>query len=890
MTKPINSIPEKFERELEIMKESGEEPILDELIRRAGVNKQTFYYKINTKQVWAVDYQNKFIKLRNHWEKTGGANYKKCKVALKAIIKKGDLPNKYRVALDAGFYANFLRDNLHPWKEKLKKEIEVAAKTWENEGGKEAKKLRKALENIQNRGNEPSINAVCAKASYRSGNLHRPSYKWQEKIVNDIKIARTDYNNGIHNSVFKKYLTSLQEVAEAGEFPTEYEVSKKAGHSKRFVYTPSLGWKKKVIDAIEKARGDFEKLKVLFVDNEILIQKVANDESIEYKRLGILLKHSELDETVKFNLSHIMYEEHRRVVSAGIDDIYVIKKSYQKDRKVLVDGIVMASEGMNFKTRANLIPYMCKCAVMLGNNIPRSVEDAKQSLMDYSYYLERIVKSGENTMRHAYKRQRSMILLLSGMFGVDESEIVKDLSNLLFKDTKPKSNAYDNVADFSQEELGYAFAFYYHLFSQVADFLLEKKDFPCVIKLPNGNAVLPGFGNKLIIDSSTQGIKIIDRKDGHILSKVEIDELFMRSTERHDQYKARRRALKFLEEVNRDMSHLKRLQWGKKALDAWFMCMLYFTAMNDSTLGTLPWSSDDEFEIESEERREFVSIKPRAMYKEVRFSLPKQCIKDFEKFLKLRRYVLNGNDVPYLFFGGGWGDTARVTKYQFEGGLSGQIVKAMLAIDNELPRVTSKDSRRDSSRDALKDHGLEVALAVLQNNRDVLIKHYNGQTGEEMASDVSRMLENLHDSVMSDTPISSKEANAMGGCDIEGKNEPETFDEESPIKADCYDPKSCIFCLHYVTFPEPDYIRKLLSLQYLIENTAYDRAESEDFYEKEMKPWLTRINVILNKMIEKEPKAEQMKEKVTAEVYEEGLLSPYWLYWVDMFEDLGRFA
>ena len=449
--------------------------------------------------------------------------------------------------------------------------------------------------------------------------------------------------------------------------------------------------------------------------------------------------------------------------------------------------------------------------------------------------------------------------------------------------------------------MGYTFAFYYHLFSQIANFLLEKKDFPHIIKLPKGNATILGIGPRLIADNkSTKGSMVIDYEDGHVLSDNELDLIAKKNANnlklkekelQKNYYKARKKALKDLAELNQDKLHPKRLQLGKRALDAWYMCMLYFTAMNDSTLATLTWSQNGDFEIEHEDRKEFVSIKSRAQNKKVRFSLPKECMSDFKKAIQLRKYVLNGNDFPYLFFSNGYGDSAKASKSQLSGGMSSNIAHNMIrSMDNNLPRITSRDSRRDNARDAMKEHGLEVALSVLQNKKDVLIKYYNGQTAEEMASDISDMLESLHDSVIRNTPISTDEINAMGGCEIEGRHEPKTFNDASPIKADCNDPKSCIFCLHYVTFAEPEYIRKLLSLQYLIENTSYDRTGNEDFYNTEMKPWLKRIDVILKLMVKKEPKATQMLENITSEVYEDGLLSNYWLFWVEMFEDLGRFA
>ena len=109
-------------------------------------------------------------------------------------------------------------------------------------------------------------------------------------------------------------------------------------------------------------------------------------------------------------------------------------------------------------------------------------------------------------------------------------------------------------------------------------------------------------------------------------------------------------------------------------------------------------------------------------------------------------------------------------------------------------------------------------------------------------------------------------------------------------KANCDDPKSCIFCTHFITFPSSDEIRKLLSLKYLIENVAYDRAENDISYEDKMRPWLERIETIFNLMKKKYPESKEIIDYISIEVYEEGLLSPYWLDWIIDLDELGKLS
>jgi hypothetical protein len=889
----------KFKDELQAMMDAEEEPIGTVLCRRVGVCDR---YLANPMSPWADKIKNDFNKAREHWEKYGGKDYKELKTVLKAMTKAGERAFSSQVAIRGGKHQSYFSSQyLFPWQKKLLKEIEKANLKWQESGGSDYKKLKKTLTKAINLGERPSISSVCEEAVYNAQNLITPKFFWQAKIKAELKEAGQDWEQH-GGSSYKKCKTALDAIVKAGEIPTLSSVAIKAGFSSRLLTCSNFPWKQKILNKIEEAVGN--ELKILFVDLGALIHNVAEKEVSlgDYRRLGVSVKNPKVELPNRYNLAHIMYGTFNMVRSSNhnISKVFVDQTSYNENRRVYIDGIIRACEGMTtrYSNIETYIPRMTEAAIWLGNKIPSSMDEAKQAFRDYSEYLRKMLKSTELKHSSAHQRQYGMLKLLAGMLCVDESKISEDSISLLTPQQAPKSNAFSNVAKFTQEELAYAFAFYYHLFDQIADFLLENKPYPHVIQLPRGNATILGVSHTMIVPAykpPRSGSMAISYDDGHILSNEEIEEVLAlapknkRQEVKSSYQKSKQNALKQLNDVNSKSNHPKRLKLGKKALDAWFMCMLYLTTANDSTLAGYEWSKKDEYETEHNERKEFITIKPRAVSKTIRFTFPKAFMPSFQKAIKLRSFVLDRHDFPYLFFGGGYGAKARMTKVQSRGGMSGSIVSQMIdSLDSELPRVCSTASRKDGARDALATHGIEVALSVLQNEKDTLVGNYNGQTAEELASQVSGLMQDLHD-VISGKPIDENQQSSMGGCGCEGELKPETFSDESPVKADCLDQKSCIFCVHYVTFPESEEIRKLLSLKYLIENVAYDRTEDEAFYEKEMKPWLIRIEVILDAMVEKEPKAEAMIERVWKEVHEEGLLSPYWLEWVGLLDELGRF-
>jgi len=834
----IIATPSKFSNYKEVLqaiKQSGEKPTLEMFYGRLGVVTNDFKGPFNAKKTWALDIKKDYDKVRKHWEKYGGKDDKAAKKALKLLQKKKE---------------------------------------------------------------QPTITEVCRIADIPEKQLRIQTFTWTKKLYDEITKANQAYLEGTNNANYDKCLDAIKEVVKENKFPLSRAVALKAGLHKDLLQKNIFPWKENVIQAIKDTYKNYIKIAPLYLNVDLLIGLVVSQKNMDFYRIGI--NFNEVD--IQYPLAHIMYTDH--LIEKGNahkkTNIYVKKKSFNHNLSHLIKGIIMSCEGVAQKTitHTNTFRNIVKAAIWIGDRPSSNIEDAKKLFVDFSQPLQHMLKSGEMTHSQASPRQKGLIKLLCGMFACDEEKITENNKILLIPQMAPASNAYSNAARFSQQELEYAFSFYYHLFKQLAEVILENRPLPHTIKLPAGNALVLGVGDTLIVtDKTEKGSLVIDYSDGHLLSVEEIEALAIKKSKKQKSpliairaglLRQRKMHQKELSEINTNKLHPKRLQLGKKALDAWFMCMLFFTAMNDSTLGNLEWGEDDDLELEPNERKEFYNIKPRAQYKAVRFPLPKACLEDFKQFLSFRRFVLNGHPMQYLFFKG-YGKNSRHPKTMKKGRISADIKNQMKeAIDSNLPEVVSGDSRVDHSHDALKNYGIKVTLNILQNKENTLIKFYNGQTAEEMAQDLSGFIVSMHKNVISDNPITDTENTATGGCEVEGKKEPEAI-EGSPVEAKCEDQRSCIFCTYFKTFPEPESVRKLISLKYIIENKAYDNAPSDEYYEKEMGPWLDRIDALLNHMKAVEKKADQMIEQITDEVFSDGLLSPYWLLLSEFYEDTGMF-
>lgn len=73
------------------------------------------------------------------------------------------------------------------------------------------------------------------------------------------------------------------------------------------------------------------------------------------------------------------------------------------------------------------------------------------------------------------------------------------------------------------------------------------------------------------------------------------------------------------------------------------------TGMNDSTASTLKWNKNYQI---NKTRQKFRNIKYRAGNKVVEFEIGTKFLKQFQQFILLREFVLNGNESEYLFLQG----------------------------------------------------------------------------------------------------------------------------------------------------------------------------------------------------------------------------------------------
>jgi len=627
------------------------------------------------------------------------------------------------------------------------------------------------------------------------------------------------------------------------------------------------------------------------MDFKFLVQCIEDQEQqqIDYRRVGVIYK------TMKINLSQVMYktlEIKRKGYRSPL--IKVDEKSYDNKRSHILEGILLSLYSMiekdltadhvyiNIRHQIQFINFLSSKAIPF----PKNIQEAKKVFTVYKRYLQNLVITVEIKNNMAHYLHRASYLLLCYLFE-DKANEIGGIKIIKYKNTS--ATAFDGIRK-SKGEIEYTFIFYYNFFDQIADFVLEGKEYPYNIKLPKGNAVLTPRAGCDIVPSympiSKNAFKCINYQEGRIKTKEERLCEFIDFPGNNKKYIINHGCEKLLERlalVNTDSTHDLRLALGNKAMKAFFTVLLAITGINDSILGKILWENDDF--TTTKESQDFVGIKPRANNKKVLFEIRKNFIGSFKFFLKLRRFVLNGRNCNFLFFNL-YCTEIHITTAQLNGRYAYSNWKTLFKrMDDELPNAFSQDFRKDKTLEFL-GKGAKYAIAGLQNSYDTMINHYNGQSGESMAKEMHNAITFLNEGIVTLEKSVDEEAVLLGECESK-EQKPIQDDQTTEVEADCNDLKTCIFCIYFRTHPNENDIRKLYSLEFIIKEISLPRAKSHEDYELSMKPWLKRIDQLLKQMLLIDPGCKSIMDKVEQEVYKEQLLTPYWGHLLEDFEILG---
>jgi len=382
---------------------------------------------------------------------------------------------------------------------------------------------------------------------------------------------------------------------------------------------------------------NMEKLPIFFVSIEALVNMYKNTSEINFSQLGVIA-------SKKICLSQILYTEKK--LKTKPYNLYVNKKTYVPKRKIFIEYIINEiiipkyQLGQSSATVYSNISYIIQFISWLNDEHIKYIDNkivAKEIFLKYCYYLKTFMRNATLSQATAYVHQRMTLKLLRYITQDKENYIGSGI--LLIKNIRN-----NKTLKSTDREREYHFNFYYKLFHQLTDFLLNKKEYPFKLNLICGDIwVLPS--STVFISNDKNAPHAFDTTTGKLHEIKTLRKLYG-----YKNYEAINCLNDFSANINKhniDFRSNKRLLLASTALQAFYMLFLSITGMNDSTAATLPWN--DEYEI-LKENQKFRTIKYRAGNKPVEFQIQNKFIKDFQKFLSLRRYLLSSFDYNFLFF------------------------------------------------------------------------------------------------------------------------------------------------------------------------------------------------------------------------------------------------
>ncbi|MGY3306908.1 hypothetical protein ACVK1X_006239 [Pseudomonas sp. PvR086] len=320
--------------------------------------------------------------------------------------------------------------------------------------------------------------------------------------------------------------------------------------------------------------------------------------------------------------------------------------------------------------------------------------------------------------------------------------------------------------------------------------------------------------------------------------------------------------------ANSEQRHEKRMKLAKIAHDSFIPLFVANSGINEQTLRDLLF--DESYETFESGEKGFVGIKMRAKGREVKFSIKKTFTKQFDKFIRLRKFIDDGQKHEFLFIGMGI----------YENSIDGQLRLSEIARFNDrIKRLLIPDLKGLSYQKLRKyksnyllthGHSVQVVSSLLQTSERTILNSY-AQAQEstaiaEITAMMKRLVELLNDYSGEETPA--------GDCaDIAGRSE--IIAAPPDYEPNCKNFEGCIFCSQFRTHATEPSIRKLLSMRFVTLEYLNFCADKSHF-DKVHGAAVEQIDRIISELREHRPELSGSIDQISAEISNEFKLSDYW--------------
>lgn len=500
-----------------------------------------------------------------------------------------------------------------------------------------------------------------------------------------------------------------------------------------------------------------------------------------------------------------------------------------------------------------------------------SVEIYYEAYSKYSNHIYEIHMGGKYTYHTATLKQSAPFTVLYWFFPE---------TTINFKQALPKvpvSRNYNPTPVPPEDQVAHGLKLCTEIFKEFTDALLNGKKYPFKVNLMDDNLwVFPI--QWLCHTKGTQPPTFITEL-WHYNTGTLIPQINDFRVKRYN------RALETIADENKDphvlTTHRQRL--GKLAHDSFLLMFAANTGMNEQQIRDLEWLTG-EYEV-TPSVQGFRTVKWRAGRKVQSFTITTRFVKEFEIFLKLRSFLTKNRAIKSLFI-----QIPCSLKKQWRPLQPSALRKLgdsiRQTLDENFPYLSYRQLRLYKYNFLLKEFGVAAANQIMQSSVGTISKAYSTAADDVATNEISAFYNLLSKAHKKNRQRRKQDSIPSGHCIEPGKAIPLVETDHPVAQPSCSNFITCLFCEHFVAHATNNDIRKLLSLQYFLEQIKYQSISAEEF-EKLNGTTVQKINYIIGKLRDTSKEISDSIDKVEKEVFTNEILTDYWAALLDNLVRIG---
>jgi len=514
-----------------------------------------------------------------------------------------------------------------------------------------------------------------------------------------------------------------------------------------------------------------------------------------------------------------------------------------------------------------------------------TAEDARRAFREYVAHLKERIRTNDMKAFTAAQQQNALKKVLNEHFGIDTIHAGVHLVVATNRSRTPTPIP-DSVSQ------GKVLSLCECLFTGFRTHVLENNPYPFKLILPHYlgwdvNALWIFPVSKYCMapheiakrDEMREGYWAYDYQRGRIATLDEVVEKYLRIPDAREAIKD---ATKLIIRANDDKRDINRIDLAMVAHNAFVLLFMANTGMNWSVARALPWGSNYKV---GKAHQGFREIKYRAKGKETSFEIQSVFLPKFQRFLKLREYLLNGRRCGTLFVS--LGDNRKRSPKQIRPTMLTRLFDTLHRIDPTLRMILTRQWRAAKADWGLLNTDAKTTADLLGNSESTTLKSYAAGSPTRQKQEFHHFYSGLTKTVLrpNKTHADGFKDSAIGECKNYGK--PHAKDPNPPITPDCKQSEGCLFCDKYVVHADVCDIRKLMSCRMVLYRTAHF-SNSEEHFKALFGEVLNRIQALLDAIAATSKATAKHLPRIQKEVENDGILDPYWEGKLQMLINLGE--